>query len=90
MHGRRVRLCWGLRIIARLVLIRGTNMANQASAKPYLSAFCFILSAAVAGIILFVCGAAALDGHDLPPNTLVAGTVALLAAAVSAKAVERG
>jgi len=63
-------------------------MANQNPNKKYLSAFCFVVSIIIAGFIFFVCGTAALEGRDLPPNTIVAGSIALLAAAISARSVE--
>jgi uncharacterized membrane protein len=63
-------------------------MENRNSSKPVLSSICFIVAFLVAAVILFICGAAAVDGHALPPNTLVAGSIALIAAAIAARSVE--
>ena len=63
-------------------------MENRDSNKPVLSSVCFIVAFIVAGLILFICGVAAMDGHDLPPNTLLAGSVALVATAIAARSVD--
>lgn len=63
-------------------------MEDRGSNKPVLSSICFMVAFSVAAVILFICGLAAIDGHDLPSNTLLAGSVALVAAAVAAKSVE--